>query len=103
MCWRRGALSRAHFVALPILCNHPNIVICFYVESLEGELRCSFLFWPLYTLPQPWRACTAVGAFKCGAGGVHRLQQLAAACLMQLHVCTVPLPDTRTRHVSECL
>ena len=40
-------------MALPILCNHANVVICFYGETLEGELRCSFLLRPLYTLPQP--------------------------------------------------
>ena len=65
MYWSTGTPSRAHLVALPILCNHANVVVCFYVESLEGELRCSFLLRPLSTLSEIWRACAAAGPFRC--------------------------------------
>ena len=97
MHWKRRTFSRAHPVALPILCNHSYVVICFYVETLEGELRCSFLLRPLCTPLQTWRACAAAGLFGCDAAG----KATGSAILQQLCLCTsctVPLTDWKHLH-----
>ena len=83
--WSTGTPSRAHLVALSILCDHPNIVICFDVEALEGELRCSFLLRPLSALPHTWRACTATGLFRCEGPGATGSDSQAAVHLHILH------------------